>query len=93
MAKFVHRPKKADVSPRSEPHVCAHKNCDEYAVDKAVDYHEQNPGEFVEVARKYWCGKHRKPGTITDLKGNVDPSDFESVSDTDDYTDPPKDSD
>lgn len=86
MATFNHKLAKKDTHKHTEPYLCA--ACGRYAVDKAVSYEElkTKPGVFNETDRTYWCGSHRKPGTITHQDGTVDPSDFEPISDMDDYT-------
>lgn len=88
--EFKHKLRKKDMAPHSQPYPCA-AGCGRPAVDKAVDYKEMGSGNFVETGRKYWCGSHRTPGTLTLKNGNSDPSDFEPISDMDDYLpDPPE---
>lgn len=84
MTVFTHKPQK---HKSGRTYMCE-ADCGRYAVDKAVDYEEMKtkPQHFREVDRHYWCGSHRKAGTITHSDGTVDPSDFESISDTDDYS-------
>lgn len=88
MSRFRHAYPKQDKNKSTEPYKCEAPGCGRYAVDKAVSYRQlkTKPDEFRETERHYWCGSHRTPGVIEHQDGTTDPSDYESISDTDDYT-------